>query len=80
MSSFQFDFNEDGTVSATSSSESINGTWNVTGDDEFFELEFPSDSSLVFLNDNYTVQYFSGDRIELTVNGNPAELFIFERI
>lgn len=81
LEDFVFDFNDDDVVIATDPNGTVNGFWEVSEDDELFELEFPNDSSgLSLLNNTYNVISIEDDRIELAVDNNPAELLVFERL
>ncbi len=76
-----FNFSDDNIVITNGPSGALNGFWEVSGNDEFFELEFPNDSSGLFLlNTIYNVILINDDRIELAINNDPAELIIFERL
>ncbi|MEP0265615.1 hypothetical protein [Dokdonia sp.] len=79
LQNFTFNFNENNIVIATDSNGDVNGFWDVSENDAFFELEFPTDSSgLSLLNNVYTVISIEEDRIELAFNNNLS--LVFEKI
>jgi hypothetical protein len=80
LQGFVFNFENGDLVIATDSNGSLDGFWEVSDNDTLFELEFPNDSSGLFLlNNTYTVISIEVDRIELAIDGNPSELLVFER-
>lgn len=80
LENFIFHFQESNSVLAISSTESINGFWDVLSNDELFILEFPNDSVLTILNNEYTVIMIDDNRIELAINNDPSQLLIFEKL
>ncbi len=78
---YSFDFLQDGTATATTSSETRTGVWSVIRDGAILELTLNFDSSgsgnpLGALNDNWEVLSFSTDAIALKDIGSGGDDFL----
>jgi hypothetical protein len=95
FSGYEFTFNPNGSLTATNSSNTLNGTWSVTADDDGsdddgnddddidFNIFFPVPDTNDFeeLNDDWDILSRTTNRIELADddNNNDLDLLIFER-
>jgi len=82
FSGYSFSFNEDGTVTATGSSNTYSGTWSITDsnssddsiDDLDFNINFDVTNDFEELNDDWDFISQSGTKIELfDVSGGDGE-------
>jgi len=82
-SGYTFVFNDDGTLSATTSSGTISGSWSTGNDDSQDKLyiTFSNPDNLVEISDDWVIISESANKIELKDDSdNGTELLTFEKI
>ncbi|MPM09441.1 hypothetical protein SDC9_55758 [bioreactor metagenome] len=82
-SGLTFDFNDDGSVTATNSSSSYQGTWSTGNDDssDKLYLTFGNPDLLMEISDDWIILDQSSSKIELKDDSDSGtELLTFEKI
>lgn len=79
-SSMEFNFDNNGTVSVSSGSDSYSGTWSTGNDDskDKLYLTFTSPTSLVEISDDWVIDSESTSKIELS-DDSENDLLTFEK-
>lgn len=82
-STLTFDFNDDGSVTATTSSSTYQGTWSTGNDDssDKLYLTFSNPDLLMEISDDWIILDQSSSKIELKDDSDSGtELLTFEKI
>lgn len=80
---YTFNFNDDATITATTSSGSVSGTWSTGIDDsnDKLYLTFSSPDKLIEISDDWIILDQSNSKIELQDDSDSGtELLTFEKI
>jgi len=80
---YNFVFNDDGTLDATSTSGTVTGTWSTGNDDSMDRLyiTFSNPDKFVEISDDWVIVSQSSDKIELKDDSDSGtELLTFEKI
>ena len=85
FSGYSFNFSDNGTVTATNGSSTVNGTWNTGTDDSAtkLDLEFTGSGTFEELNDDWRVTELSATKIvtdDVSGGNNETDYLTFEKI